>query len=127
MSDAKERNARNRRAGAEWQSRLLRCFRALGFNTERIPLVGTKDEGDLFIYRPDGTYLLIEAKAGSLKTAEFIKQMEVEKKHFCSARDLDPNKVDAVCIVKRRSSDWTKAYVLTTVEEYFKINNKEIE
>ncbi|MFC4334104.1 hypothetical protein [Salininema proteolyticum] len=115
----KARNRRNRRAGADWQNKLLHELRAEGFDTERLALAGSEDEGDLIIRRPYGEWVVIEAKAGQMFPGDFVDQTMREKNNFARHRAIDPSVVSGVAIVKRRGRKWHQAYVLTTVEDYF--------
>jgi hypothetical protein len=125
VNEIAARNARNRRAGQRWQAELREGFRGLGYDIEELKLAGREDEGDLVI-RERGTgpltYIVIEAKAGAMKPAEFIREATVEGRHFAAHRDLPPEAVAAVAVVKRRGANWKDAYVLTTVREFFDLD-----
>ena len=73
--------ARNRRAGAEWETRLLHQLRDTGHNIERLHLNGKEDEGDLILTTGNHTYV-IEAKAGQPHLAEFVKQASREARNY---------------------------------------------
>ncbi|MEU2342637.1 MULTISPECIES: hypothetical protein [unclassified Streptomyces] len=49
----------------------------------------------------------------------FLDEAEVERVNFAKHRDIDPERVESIVIVKRRGKNWRKAFVLTTVEAYF--------
>ena len=124
MSEAANRNARNRRAGARWQSDLRDGLRASGLDVERLVLAGAEDEGDLVIrvdpaLSPRRRYVVIEAKAGALHPAEFVREAGIEAAHFAYHRGLDLTDVTGIAVIKRRGSNWRDAYVLTSLRDYF--------
>lgn len=124
MSEHAARNARNRRAGARWQADLRDGLREAGFDIERLALVGAEDEGDHVVridptIAPQRRYVVIEAKAGALHPAEFVRQAGVEAAHFAFHRGLDLADVTGIAVIKRRGSNWRDAYVLTTLRDYF--------
>jgi hypothetical protein len=124
MSEHAARNARNRRAGARWQADLRDGLRATGLDVERLVLAGAEDEGDLIVridptVAPGRRYVVIEAKAGAMHPAEFVRQAGVEAAHFAFHRGLDLSDVTGIAVIKRRGSNWRDAYVLTSLRDYF--------
>lgn len=121
-----KRNKRNRTAGARWQSELRDGLREAGLDVERLVLAGKEDEGDLvvrnYVGGPVGTYVVIEAKAGEMHAAEFVKEARVEAEHFAKHRGITGVTVTGIAIVKRRGANWKDAYVLTTVRDYFELD-----
>ncbi|MGW1836986.1 hypothetical protein [Streptomyces sp. NPDC002067] len=115
------RNRRNKRRGAAWETELRDELRGAGLDVERLRLTGKDDEGDLVIRREDGQFLVIEAKNARFEPGTFIGEAETERRNFARHRGLDPAAVDAVVIVRRRGASWRRAYVLTTVENYFEL------
>jgi Holliday junction resolvase len=118
-----ERNRANKRKGAAWETELLAGLRSTGEDTERLRLTGAEDEGDLVIREPDGAYLVIEAKNAKFEPGPFLDEAERERLNFARHRDLDPFDVDSIVVVKRRGKGWRKAFVLTTVETYFGLDD----
>jgi hypothetical protein len=124
MNDIAQRNARNRRAGARWQTTLRDGLREYGFDIERLALTGAQDEGDHVVrldppVLPARRFVVIEAKAGALHPAEFVRQAGEEAGHFAFHRGLTLAEVTGIAVVKRRGANWRDAYVLTTVRDYF--------
>ena len=121
MSEIAKRNARNRRSGARWQSDLRNGLREAGLDVERLVLTGKEDEGDLVVrdYAHPGEFVVIEAKAGTMHAAEFVRQAIEEKGHFAKHRGLDVDRIKGIAIVTRKGMNWKDAYVLTTVRDYF--------
>lgn len=124
LSEQAERNKRNRRAGARWQAALREGLRLLGFDVEELKLTGREDEGDLVIRLKD-RFLVIEAKAGVMKAAEFVTEAARERRHFAAHRDLPASQVSSIAVVKRRGKPWRDAYVLTTVDDYLALTDRE--
>lgn len=117
------RNKSNRAAGGRWQSDLRNGFREAGFDTERLALTGKEDEGDLVIrnFVLPGNFTVIEAKAGILHPAQFVKEAIIEADHFAKHRGLDRSYVHGLAVAKRKGMNWKDAYVLTTVREFFRL------
>lgn len=126
MSEVAARNKRNRRAGAKWQSDLREGFRSEGFDIERLVLTGREDEGDLVIRQPTALglpdeFVVIEAKAGAMHPAEFVREAQVERQHYAQHRGIPLSQVTGLAVVKARGKNWRDAYVLTTVRDYFRL------
>lgn len=119
--DIAKRNKRNRAAGSRWQSDIRNGFREEGFDIERLALTGSEDEGDHVIRLAGGVakFLVIEAKAGKMDPAEFVRQTRDETRHFADHRGLPRNQVKGIAVIKRPRGNWKDAYVLTTVRDYF--------
>ncbi|MFJ1932602.1 hypothetical protein ACIOGZ_07980 [Kitasatospora sp. NPDC088160] len=123
MTDVAARNRRNRRRGSNWEAELRDGLRAHKTDIERLRLTGAEDEGDHVVRRPAPVrhrpFVVIEAKNAKLEPAQFIAEALRERDAFARRRGLDPADVDAIVAVRRRGASWRRAYVLTTVEEYF--------
>ncbi len=130
MTDVASRNARNRRAGSRWQSDLRDGLRAAGLDIERLALTGAQDEGDHVVrLRAEDTvlrrrFVVIEAKAGVLHPATFAEQASVEAAHFAYHRGLSLTDVTGIAVAKRRGANWRDAYVLTTLRDYFGLEDQ---
>ena len=118
-SEAAARARRNKRNGTGWEIELLKGLREAGLDAERLRLNGKDDEGDIVVREAEGTYLIIEAKSGAFQPGPFITEAERERQAFAKNRSLSLDEVDGIAIVKRRGQSWRKAFVLTTVEDYF--------
>ena len=94
--------ARNRRAGAEWETRLH--------------LNGREDEGDLILTTGNKTYV-IEAKAGQAHLAEFVKQASREARNYETHRNRENNSTIGLVVMKQRNKPWSEAYVVSTLNE----------
>lgn len=108
--------ARNRRAGAEWETRLLHQLRNTGHNIERLHLNGREDEGDLILQTGNKTYV-IEAKAGQPHLAQFVKQASQEARNYETHRNRQPQSTIGLVIMKQRNKPWSEAYVVSTLNE----------
>ena len=123
--------AANKRKGADWEITLMKGLREEGLHVERLRLSGNEDEGDLYIWfpftGPDGgraTYLVIEAKAGAMHPAEFVREARAERTNFAKHRQLAEHEdVRSIVIVKARGKSWKDAYVLTTVRDFFELED----
>ena len=123
MSETADRNRRNRRAGQRWQTVLRDGLRDTGLDIERLALAGVEDEGDHVIRLPVGLpvrrFVVIEAKAGVLHPAEFVREAQLEAGHFAYHRGLPAAEVTGIAVAKKRGANWRDAYVLTSVRDYF--------
>lgn len=121
--DVSRRNTRNRRAGARWQSVLRDGLRDAGLDIERLALAGVEDEGDHVVRLDAGLparqFVVIEAKAGVLHPAEFVRQAELEAGHFAYHRGLPAAEVTGIAVIKKRGASFRDAYVLTSLRDYF--------
>lgn len=132
MTDLSRRNKANKRKGSQWQSDLETFLRAEGHDIEQLHLQGAEDEGD-HVVRGRATlplppaFLVVEAKnEKSIDLAGYVREMEDEVANFRKHRPhLHPAEVDGVVIIKRRNHGIRKAYVVTTLERYFGLEEAE--
>ena len=108
--------ARNRRAGAEWETRLLHQLRNTGHDIERLHLNGKEDEGDLILTTSHKTYV-IEAKAGQPHLAQFVKEATTEARNYETHRNKTSQSTIGLVILKQRNKPWSEAYVVSTLNE----------
>lgn len=108
--------ARNRRAGAEWETRLLHQLRHIGHDIERLHLNGKEDEGDLILKTDNHTYV-IEAKAGQQHLAQFVKQASREARNYETHRNKTSQSTIGLVVMKQRNKPWSEAYVVSTLNE----------
>jgi Holliday junction resolvase len=114
--------AKARAAGTAFETALLAKLRSFGLNAERLRLSGKRDEGDIAAFDPADpqTIWVIEAKAEkSMNLAGYIREAEVERENYAAKRGILPDDVMPVVVVKRRNQPIEKAYVVTTVEQFF--------
>ena len=108
--------ARNRRAGAEWETRLLHQLPDTGHDIERLHLNGREDEGDLILKTKNHTYV-IEAKAGQPHLAEFVKQASREARNYETHRNREHQSAIGIVVTKQRNKPRSEAYVVSTLNE----------
>lgn len=113
---------RNRRKGAEWETRLLKYLRKEGFSTERLRLAGRDDEGDLAITDPDIPWpVVIEAKspgAGQpIRLSEWVREACEEAEHYRNARMLDDRPLPVV-VIKAPNKPVNEAYVVMRLDDF---------
>lgn len=112
---------KSRRIGSEWELRILRWVREQGLKAERLRLAGKDDEGDIAVEDVGLTYV-VEAKAEQkMDLSGYVREAEVEAVNYAKARGIDPERVMPIVIVKRRSQPVEKAYVVTTVDQFFRL------
>ena len=108
--------SKNRRAGAEWETRLLHQLRDTGHDIERLHLNGKEDEGDLILKTGNQTYV-IEAKAGQQHLAQFVKEATCEARNYETHRNRENQSTIGLVIMKQRNKPWSEAYVVSTLAE----------
>ena len=108
--------SRNRRAGAEWETRLLHQLRDTGHDIERLHLNGREDEGDLILKTGHKTYV-IEAKAGQQHLAQFVKEATCEARNYETHRNRENQSTIGLVVMKQRNKPWSEAYVVSTLAE----------
>ncbi|MFE0771948.1 hypothetical protein [Streptomyces sp. NPDC058861] len=125
MDSIAKRNKANKRRGAEWEIDLMTGLRSVGEDVERLRLTGAEDEGDLAVREDGGLFTIIEAKNAKFEPGPFLDESRRERLNFAKHRGIDPGRVESVVVVKRRGKNWRKAFVLTTVEAYFGLEDAE--
>lgn len=123
MSDVAARNKRNKRNGTAWESALRDGLRGLGFDYEKLRLVGKNDEGDGVIRLPGGERIVVEAKSGEMHASDFVRQASLEARNYETNRGLERGSVKGIAIVKKRGASWMDGYVLTSVREFFGLDS----
>lgn len=114
---------RNKAKGTAFEMALVYGLRDHGFDVERLTLGGTQDQGDLRIL--DGHHIVVEAKdRAKLDLPQYLRELGAEKANYARARKLNEKDVDGIVICKRRQTNWKQAYVITTVEDYFGLEDK---
>lgn len=112
----------HKRRGKAFESDLTSWLRERGFDAERLPLAGAKDEGDVRVLIGDGA-IVIEAKApgagNSIDLAGWLREAETEAVHYAEARGLDPNKVAPYLVIKARGKGLDQAYVVRRLGALF--------
>lgn len=110
-----------RRKGSLFELDLLRWIRAAGLKAERLRLAGIHDEGDVAVEDVGLTYV-VEAKAEQkINLSGYIAEATVEAQNYAKARGLDPGRVMPIVVVKRRNKPISEAYVVCTLQEFFKV------
>ena len=110
-------------SGRSWPRVLCAGLRSAGLEAELISSPLGHPEGDLVI-RNQGTATVVMAKAGELRVGELLDQAEDDRLEYACERGLDPRRVDSLAIVKRRGMAWPDAYVLTTLADYFALEDQ---
>lgn len=120
MSDAAKRNARNRRAGKDWERTIEVEGRKMGFDVDRTRDTGIQDQGDLAL-RHNGKLVVIEAKNAKFEPGPFVEEALLEAQHFATKRGL-AEAPHAVAFVKRRGKGGlVEHFALTTIGEYLRL------
>lgn len=108
---------RNRRAGAEWETRIVKILRQLGHAAERLHLNGREDEGDIVVWIGDCGPIVVEAKSGQPHLPQFMRETVAEARNYEKHRGHGEHSATGVCVIKRKNMPWTEAYVVSTLGE----------
>lgn len=113
---------KNKRTGAEWETRVLRYIRDKGWKAERLRLAGRDDEGDIAINDPNLPYVLVlEAKAPGpgqpIRLSEWVREAQREAENYQKARGADKRPYAAV-VIKAPNKPVGKAYLVFPLEEF---------
>lgn len=126
MSTPASRAVANRRKGARWESTLRTSLRNSAFDAEGLKLAGKEDEGDIVVRVPQRLvlpeFLIIEAKDARMDVNTFVAEAIAEADNYARHRSLDRARVGAVAVVKRRGKNWKESFVLTTMNEYLRLD-----
>lgn len=79
----------NKTKGAAFEIDIIKWFRKLGFNAERLRLAGKDDEGDVVVVVAGETYLFECKNTAKLELDNFWNQIEIEAKNYAKARGVD--------------------------------------
>ncbi len=111
---------KSKAVGTEWETRLVEYLRPRFGNCERLTLNGSLDEGDLYFYWNDLTFV-IEAKAErAINLASYMKEAAAEAGNFAKKRPMR-GKPFGVAIVKRRNHGVDKAYVVMELDTFVRM------
>lgn len=117
----------NARKGAQFETDLLSYLRKGGHMAERLPKTGKEDECDLVVsagvFAMGPRFEVIEAKDWArLDLPKFLRERDIGVKNYAKHRDLRVSDVGGVVVVKRRNHRIGQSYVVTTLDDYFRIN-----
>ncbi len=111
-------STKSRRVGTAWETTLVKFFRGLGLDAERLRQSGAADEGDI-VLKVGGIPYVIEAKAcKQLDLAGWTTEAELEAVNFAAARKLTPDDVCYAVVHKRRQFSVAGAYVTMPLHEW---------
>lgn len=114
-----------RRKGSGWETDLLKGLRSEGFEVERLTKAGKDDEGDLVVTDEWGKVIVEAKNEAKIDLPSYIREAMVEADNYVSKRALSRQEVTAVAIVKARGRGWKDAYVVTSVREFFDLEDDE--
>jgi len=100
----------SKRKGSAWEIALREHFLDHSIAVRRNPMNGAQDIGDLSV-EINGVHYVIEAKATkAIDLPGFLKQAEVEARHYASLNRLEEAR--PLVVVKRRSHGVDRGYVV---------------
>lgn len=113
----------HKRRGKSFETDLVKWFREKGYDAERLALAGSLDEGDVIVKFPNGSALVIEAKApardGKIDLSGWLKEAETELNNYAKARNIDPTTLRYVVVIKATGKSLDEAYVVSKLKDNF--------
>lgn len=111
--------AANRRKGASYEVALVNHFREEQFDTERMRLSGTQDEGDL-ILRAGPLRVVVEAKSGTnIRPRHWYESEAVpEALNYAKRRSLLEEEVMPALVMKSHGKNVKKSLVTIDLESF---------
>lgn len=125
-ADRKKVNARNRRAGAQFEIDGLTKLRSRGLDTERPRLSGKEDEGDIRI-RVGESFFVHEYKNVQEATWRYgyiqdvIRQAREESKNYAAKRGIPPERTHYAAVLKTHRKKWEESVVCLPMSEYLRL------
>lgn len=112
---------RSKQIGTAWETALVNWFRSKNLWTaERLTLSGKEDEGDVLVVRDVHLPYIIEAKAErQMNLSGYVLEAEREAANYAKHRNLE-HVPYWVVVVKRRNKPAGQAYVVTTLDEFYR-------
>lgn len=111
-----------KRAGAQFETDVLRWLREKGMNAERLARAGSNDEGDLVFHADDGLSVVLELKVRRDKTSQlslgtYMSEAATEAANYATARGLVVPPIPAV-LVKRSNKPLDDAFVVLRLKDF---------
>ena len=111
----------NKRKGSQWETDLVKYFRAKGLKATRLARTGRNDEGDVELDTGQQVFVVEAKNAQRLDLAGWTKEANVEAANWDKHRDYGDPTAMPVVVVKRRNSGAAKAYVVMELENWLQI------
>jgi Holliday junction resolvase len=112
----------HQRRGKTFETDLMKWLREQGHTAERLPLTGTKDEGDLVIIG-DQHYVVVECKApgasNRIDLSGWLKETQQETLNYANARGIPLEKVKGILVIKARGKTISEAYVVQKLGDIY--------
>lgn len=116
---AVSQGAKNKRAGTKWESDLVKLFRSMGVEADRLRLSGSTDEGDVLVRLGDGRRLVIEAKSGqNWYPKKWLAEAQDEAVNYAKNRDMAIVPPGAV-VMKKHNAATNQAYILMPLDQFW--------
>ena len=106
----------NKRKGAAFELDIVKWFRELNFNAERLRLSGKDDEGDVVVIVAGKTYLFECKNTAKLELDNFWKQIELEAKNYAKARKV--KQPLHYVLWKRKRKGINQTWVIQTLDQW---------
>lgn len=111
-----------KRAGAQFETDVLRWLREKGMNAERLAKAGSNDEGDLVFHADGDLSVVLELKVRRDKTTQlslgsYLAEAMAEARNYATARSLAVEPIPAV-LVKRSNKPLEEAFVVLRLKDF---------
>ena len=109
--------AKAKRAGAKFETDVLKWLRSKGVTAERLRLAGKADEGDLVCFISGQPYVFELKNTKRLDLPRFWKEAVEEVANYAKARNLSATPPSYV-IVKRRNAGIEESWVIQSLDKW---------
>lgn len=120
---ATSQGTKNKRNGTRFESDVVKLFRSLGVEADRLRLSGTTDEGDVLVRLNDGRRIVIEAKSGqNWRPKEWLREAEQEAINYAAHRKMAAVPPSAV-VMKKHNHSTDQSYILMPLSSFWGLLN----
>lgn len=119
-------NKSHQQRGKTYQAEIPKFLREDGWDVERLPLTGSKDEGDSVMRIPGRAIrLVIENKAPGKGNPTNLngwgREARIEAEHHAEARSLEKNKVIGVVFIKAFGKSLADTHVVFRLGDFLNL------
>lgn len=108
--------------GSLFERSVREYLRDQGLRVDHLKQSGTDDQGDLYVHQGDA---VLELKATKrLNLSGFMKEAEVEAENYAKAQRRGSDLPAFFAVVKATGKPIGKAYVVTTLDEWVRLQRK---
>jgi hypothetical protein len=112
----------NKAKGSTFERQVREYIRDQGLSVDHLRLAGTDDQGDLYVRESDS---VLELKAEKrINLSGYLKEANNEADNYAEAHRRGADRPAFYAVVKARGKSVGQAYVVTTLDEWIRLNRK---